>query len=74
MQVCEHVDDGTTACFAPFLIRGRVVESAQTSVGIGGALVVARDINGALASRGVASSASDGVYELSIPAARRADG
>jgi hypothetical protein len=73
-QVCEHVDDGTTACFAPFLIRGRVVESAQTSVGIGGALVVARDINGALASRGVASSESDGVYELSIPATRRADG
>lgn len=72
--VCETVQGATPACFAPLLVRGRVLESAAPDTGIANAIVVARDINGALISRGTATTAADGSYELAIPAPRDASG
>ncbi|HET7542353.1 MAG TPA: hypothetical protein VFK05_20935 [Polyangiaceae bacterium] len=72
--VCEAVKDQSPACFAPLVVRGRVLESSAPDVGIADAIVVARDINGALVSRGTVTSAADGSYELAIPATRDASG
>ena len=71
---CESVEGGTTACFAPVVIEGRVLAASDGKTGIGGARVVARDENGALASRDVSLSGPDGAYRLAIPATRKADG
>ena len=71
-QVCEQVKDLEPACFAPVLIKGRVLD-LSTKAGIAGARVVAVDVNGAAAS-GVAVSSADGSYALAIPATRSMDG
>lgn len=71
---CERVEGGTTACFAPVYVDGRVVNAADGKTGIAGARVVARDESGGLASRDVATSAADGAYRLTVPATRKADG
>ncbi len=72
-QVCEQVSGADEPqCFAPVVLKGRVINLAANS-GIGGARVVAVDVNGAAAS-GVAVSASDGTYTLEVPAVRGEDG
>src|SRR5437762_5130614 len=73
-QVCEHVEGGSTACFAPLAVEGRVVKASDGATGIANALVVARDVNGAMASLDVAKSAADGAYHLKFPAQRKTDG
>lgn len=70
--VCEQVQGADPQCFAPVVLKGRVINLAANS-GIGGARVVAVDVNGAAAS-GVAVTASDGSYTLEVPAARGEDG
>ncbi len=71
-QACEDVSDGTTACFEPVYVRGRVFDFVDDT-GIAGARVVARDENGASLSS-VAVSEADGSYALAVPAARDASG
>jgi hypothetical protein len=71
-QVCEQVQDGEPACFAPVEVHGKVLDLG-TNAGVGGARVVAVDVNQAAASS-VAISASDGTYALPVPAIRNADG
>lgn len=71
-QVCEVVEGGEPACFAPVVVRGQVFDLG-TGGAVGGAHVVALDINGAAAS-GVAVSDDAGTYELAVPATRDADG
>jgi hypothetical protein len=71
-QVCEVVQGGEPACFAPLLIRGQVFDLADGEA-VADANVVALDVNGAAAS-GVAVSDETGAYELSVPATRNADG
>lgn len=73
-QVCEQVEGGTTSCFAPLSVEGRVLKAADGATAIAGARVVARDISGAMASTNVAVSGADGVYKLTFPAMRKADG
>jgi hypothetical protein len=71
--VCESVNgEGEPACFAPVVIRGRVFDTADDS-GIGGASIVALDVNGSARSS-VAFSEDDGSYELLLPVTRDADG
>lgn len=70
--ICEEVVGGTAGCFSPVHIRGRVFDAA-TSVGIDGATIVARDVNGA-ARTSVARSAIDGTYSLPIAIPRQSDG
>jgi hypothetical protein len=71
-QVCEEVEGGANACFAPLLMRGHVFDVTDESP-IEGALVVARDANGAAISP-VAVTTSTGAYELRVPGKRTADG
>lgn len=71
-QVCEAVAGKSPACFEPVSFVGKVID-AQTSAGIAGARVVARDANGAAVSN-VAVSEADGKYKLVVPAPRDADG
>lgn len=71
-QVCEEVEGGEPACFAPVLVRGRVIDLADES-GIEGATLVALDINGSARST-VVLSEEDGSYEISLPARRDPDG
>jgi hypothetical protein len=71
-KVCEEVAGGRPSCFAPVLVTGRVFDLASDA-SIAGALVVARDENGAALSS-VVATASDGTYALPVPAARDADG
>jgi hypothetical protein len=75
-QVCEQVegDEGTTGCFAPVLVEGRVVRSDDPKQGIEAARVVGRDENGAVVSFRIAVSKSDGSYSLRVPTKRKADG
>ena len=71
-QVCEEVEGGEPLCFAPVAVRGKVLDV----IGLGpvaGARVAARDEGGAVTS-GVATSAADGTYELSLSARRKPDG
>ncbi len=70
--VCEEVQGGEPACFAPLTVAGRVFDIADDS-GIEGARVVARDANGAALSS-VAVSGTDGSYSLAVPTLRDADG
>jgi hypothetical protein len=75
--VCEHVegdDAEVVGCFAPLVVEGRVVDSADTDQGIEGARVVGRDENGLPVSLGIAVSSTDGKYSLRVPATRKADG
>lgn len=71
-QVCEQVTGGQGACFAPILVRGRVIDAADSSP-IADARVIAVDANGAAVSN-VVLSAADGTYSLPVPAERNAMG
>lgn len=71
-QVCEEVTGGEPACFAPVIVRGRVLDVSDES-GIEGATVVALDINGSARST-VVRSDEGGAYEITLPAERDADG
>jgi hypothetical protein len=71
-HVCEAVEDGGSACFAPIQIAGRVFDSANGQ-GIEGATVVARDASGAAAS-GLATTEPDGSYSLIVPVERDSKG
>lgn len=71
-QVCEAIEGGTTGCFAPVHVEGRVFD-AETDVGIVGALVVAIDANGAPRST-VVTTTVDGAYSLPVPTTRASDG
>ena len=73
-KVCETVTGGSVGCFAPVVVRGRVVDALAPDTGIKDSIVVARDINGALVSRGLDASDADGHYELAVPAERASDG
>jgi hypothetical protein len=67
-QICEEVEGGAPACFAPLVLRGRVFDVTDDSP-IKDALVVARDANGAAISP-VAETDAAGAYELRVPAKR----
>jgi hypothetical protein len=71
-QVCEEVEGGPNACFAPLVVRGHVFDVTDESP-IEGALVVARDANGAGISP-VAVTDADGAYALRVPGKRTAGG
>jgi len=75
-QVCEAVQSGTPACFAPVLVRGTVADLSSSAL-LNGAHVVALDPNGAPVST-VAVTANNGTtngaYELKVPATRDAAG
>jgi hypothetical protein len=71
-QICEEVEGGTPACFAPLLFRGHVFDVSDDSA-IEGARVVARDANGAAISP-VAVTDAMGAYELRVPGKRTAGG
>lgn len=71
-RVCEQVSGGAPTCFAPVELHGTVLDVA-TDVGIGGATIVALDVNGGARST-VAVSAPDGSYELPIYVDRDAAG
>lgn len=71
-QVCEEVEGGAPACFAPLVLRGHVFDVTDEEP-IEGALVVARDANGAAISP-VAVTGADGAYELRVPGKRKSDG
>ena len=71
-QVCEVVEGGDPACFAPVEARGTVVDLGDQGP-VADARVVALDVNRAPVSS-VAVSDKDGHYRLTIPSTRRADG
>jgi hypothetical protein len=71
-QVCEEVEGGPNACFAPLVVRGHVFDVTDEAP-IEGALVVARDANGAAISP-VAVTGADGAYSLRVPGKRTAEG
>jgi hypothetical protein len=70
--VCEEVEGGEPACFAPVRIGGRVFD-LENEDGIGAARVGALDANGSPASS-IAVSDPDGAYALSVPAVRDDEG
>jgi hypothetical protein len=70
--VCEAVQDGDPACFAPVVISGRAFDLLDAGA-VAGARVVAVAANGAPAGS-VAVSAADGAYVIRVPALRDADG
>ena len=71
-QVCEQVEGGEPACFAPLTVTGRVIDLADEA-GIEGAQVVALDVNGGARST-VAVTGEGGAYTIRLPAARNAEG
>lgn len=71
-KVCEQVQGGQPACFAPVQVQGRVFDLANGN-GISNARVVAMDPNGTAIS-GVARTANDGSYTLRIPTERTSTG
>ncbi len=70
--VCEEVVDGSTACFAPVVLRGKVFDRADDSA-IEGATVVALDANSSPAST-VGLTDASGNYEMQVARQRDADG
>jgi hypothetical protein len=70
--ICEQVVGGTTGCFAPVSVKGKVVDGASKAA-VAGARVIARDVDGAAVS-GVATTGPDGTYSLKVPALRDAKG
>ena len=73
-QACEKVMGGVPSCFAPVKVRGQVFDlTVGTSKPVSSARIVAVDDAGAAISS-VAVSATDGMYDLRIPAARTASG
>lgn len=71
-QICEETTTGTPDCFEPIYIEGKVID-ALAGTAIAGALVVARDPNGAAVS-GTAATDLEGNYSLQVPVKRDADG
>lgn len=71
-QVCEQVASKEPACFDPIRVEGTVT-NALDGKAVAGALVVARDANGAAVS-GTATSDSTGKYSLVVPVPRDAAG
>jgi hypothetical protein len=71
-RVCEEVEGGQPACFAPIFVEGRILDIIDEA-GIGGARVVAIDANGAPQSDVVLSD-DDGRYSLPVPTRRDASG
>jgi hypothetical protein len=71
-QICEEVEGGAPACFAPLLFRGHVFDVSDDSP-IEGARVVARDANDAAISP-VAVTDAMGEYELRVPGKRTSSG
>lgn len=73
-QACERVTGGPAACFTPVQVRGQVFDLAVgTGKPISGARIVAVDDTGAAISS-VATSGSDGMYDLRLPTPRNASG
>lgn len=70
--VCEPVQGGNSACFAPIYVKGMVFDLA-TKAPIEGAHVVARDANNAAVS-GVAITDPAGNYALRVSGLRDKDG
>ena len=71
-EVCENTTDGSSACYAPVELQGRVFDLADDSA-IAGAHVVALDTSGAPVGN-VATTADDGTYSLPVPSTRNPDG
>lgn len=71
-QVCEPVQGGEPACFAPLTVVGHVIDLGDGG-GIEGAHVVALDVNGAARST-VAVTGEDGAYAIRLPVERDAEG
>jgi hypothetical protein len=71
-RVCEAVQDADPQCLAPLVIRGTVVTVTEGAF-VEGARVQAVDANGAAVGTS-AVSASDGSYELTVPALRDVEG
>jgi hypothetical protein len=63
---------GEPACFAPIVVKGRVLDM-QSGDGISGATLVALDINSSARSN-VVMSGADGDYSIRVPVTRVADG
>lgn len=72
-QVCESVEGGQTGCFAPVMVKGKVVDATHPDQPIAGAHVVARDENGA-AIANVAITDASGSFAFAVPAPRDASG
>jgi len=73
-KVCEPVQSGMPACFAPVLVRGTVSDPTTTpTTKLNGARVVALDPSRSPLST-VVATAADGAYELKVRAARDATG
>lgn len=70
--VCEYTTAGGTLCFDPIYLRGMVFDLSNDAP-VEGALVVARDANGGIAST-VAKTDADGAYELQVSVTRDEDG
>ncbi|MGC4064018.1 MAG: carboxypeptidase regulatory-like domain-containing protein [Polyangiaceae bacterium] len=70
--VCEAVENGKNACFEPISIEGTVTDALNGSA-VEGALVVARDANGAAVS-GTAETDAKGNYSLVVPVKRDTEG
>ena len=70
--VCEQIEGGQPGCFAPVEVRGQVFDALDES-GIGGATVVALDVNG-FARSNVVETDNTGNYVLSLPVTRDAEG
>jgi len=71
-QICEEVEGGVPACFAPLLFRGHVFDVTDEAP-IEGARVVARDAYDAAISP-VAVTDAAGAYELRVPGKRTPSG
>ncbi len=71
-QVCEEVQGGQPACFAPVRLTGQVTD-AETGGAIAGAQVVAVNANGEAITLTATTDAS-GNYSLDVPTMRNPDG
>lgn len=71
-EVCEEVEGGEPACFAPLAIEGRVFDLG-TEDPVEGARVVAMDANGAPRSA-VGVTDAEGGYRIAVPSRRDEDG
>jgi len=69
---CEETSDNSYRCYEELVLRGRV-EDASNGEPIKGARLMAVDEEGSPVTD-VAESDADGRYELTVPAARAADG
>jgi hypothetical protein len=70
--VCEEAADDAHRCYQPLVLRGHV-EDAAGGAAIEGARVMAVNDEGSPVTD-VATTDAEGHYELSVPAARNADG